>query len=276
MRVDSLDHGGVDAHPAGKDEVALTRPAQIDLSGCPIVEHGEQVLGRVDDVVRDAKGAADDIGGAAGQYRYRHVGAGEAVSDLVQRAIAAKRHDDVITVVAYLAADLGGVVLRLGGDGLHLIATLQRVDDEVLEPIGDGRRVRVDDQQHPLLGGLACFSGAEPDHRALQSMRASAVASLHRSRVASRRSWNSRSTRGSGPPVEPSWSPWAYARWPKAPLPRRWIAPASRVRPWPRSVSVLWAAVRPTTSPASTQTGMASPARAWRRPTRASQPSPTT
>ena len=46
-------------------------------------------------------------------------------------------------------------LLRLGDDRLHVVAALQRVDDEVLEPIRDRRRVRVDDDQHPLLRAAA-------------------------------------------------------------------------------------------------------------------------
>jgi hypothetical protein len=42
---------------------------------------------------------------------------------------------------------LGG----LGVDGLDVVAGLQRVDHQVLEPIRDGGRVRIDDDQHPLL-----------------------------------------------------------------------------------------------------------------------------
>ena len=98
-----------------------------------------------------------------GQHRDRDVGAGEAVGDLVQGPVAAEGDDDVVAAVADLAADLGRVVLRLGGDRLDLVAALQRVDDEVLEPVGDRRRVRVDDDQHPLLRGRAApapFDGA--------------------------------------------------------------------------------------------------------------------
>ena len=53
--------------------------------------------------------------------------------------------------VASLAPDLGCVVLRLGGYRLDLVAALERVDDEVLEPVGDGGRVGIDDDQHALL-----------------------------------------------------------------------------------------------------------------------------
>ena len=87
-----------------------------------------------------------------GQHRDRDAGAGEAVGDLVQRAVAAEGDDDVVAAVAGLAADLDRVVLRLGVDRLDVVAALERVDDEVLEPVGDRRRVRVDDDQHPLLG----------------------------------------------------------------------------------------------------------------------------
>ena len=109
------------------------------------------MLGRVDDVVGDPERAGDDVGRAAGEDRDRDVGAGEAVGDLVQGPVAAEGDDDVVAAVDRLAADLGRVVLRLGRDRLDLVAALERVDDQVLEPVRDRRRVRVDDDQHPLL-----------------------------------------------------------------------------------------------------------------------------
>ncbi len=140
--------------------------AEVDPARRPLVYHCQQVLGRVDDVVGDAEGATDDVGRAAGQHRDWNVRAGEAVGNLVQGAVAAEGDDDVVSVIAYLAADLSGVVLRLGGDGLDLVTALQRIDDQVLEPVGDGRRVGVDDQQHPLLGAAAStrppHSGSPP------------------------------------------------------------------------------------------------------------------
>ena len=81
----------------------------------------------------------------------RDVGAGEAVRDLVERSVAAEGHHDVVPALPSLAADLDRVVLGLRGHRLDVVAALQRVDDEVLEPIGDRRRVRVDDDQHALL-----------------------------------------------------------------------------------------------------------------------------
>ena len=90
----------------------------------------------------------------------RDVGAGEAVGDLVQRAVAAEGDDDVVAALAGLAADLDRVVLRLGVDRLDVVAALKRVDDQVLEPVGDRRRVGVDDDQHPLLRGARGRLGA--------------------------------------------------------------------------------------------------------------------
>ena len=45
-----------------------------------------------------------------------------------------------------------GICLALRLDGLDVVAPAERVGDEVLEPPGDRRRVRVDDQEHPRLG----------------------------------------------------------------------------------------------------------------------------
>ena len=75
----------------------------------------------------------------------------EAVDDLVERPVAAEGDDDVVAAVARLTADLDRVSASLGVDRGHVVAALQRVDDEVLEPVGDGGRVWVDDHQHPRL-----------------------------------------------------------------------------------------------------------------------------
>jgi hypothetical protein len=119
------------------------------------------VLCRVDDVVGDAQRAANNVGRAAWQHRYRYVGPGQSVDHLVQRSVAAEGNDDVVAVIAHLAPDLGRVVLGLGRDRFDLEAPLEGVDHEVLESIRDRRRVRVDDDQHPLLGGLSQLSGAD-------------------------------------------------------------------------------------------------------------------
>ena len=93
------------------------------------------MLGGVDDVIGDAEGAADDVGGAAGEHRDGDIGAGEPVGDLVQRAVAAEGDNDVIAAVAGLAADLDRVLGGLGVDRLDVVAGLERVDDQVLEPV---------------------------------------------------------------------------------------------------------------------------------------------
>src|SRR5213079_2665981 len=71
--------------------------------------------------------------------------------DLVERSVAAEGDHDVVATLAGLAADLNRVVLGLGRHGLDVVAALECVDDEVLEPVGNRRRVRIDDDQHPLL-----------------------------------------------------------------------------------------------------------------------------
>src|SRR5438067_2444371 len=54
-----------------------------------------------------------------------------------------------------------GVVARLGVHSHHLVPAAKRVHDEVLQPVRDGGRVRIDDDQHPLAGRL----GARPEDR---------------------------------------------------------------------------------------------------------------
>src|SRR5690349_24339717 len=44
------------------------------------------------------------------------------------------------------------MALRLRVDGLHVVAALERVHHEVLQPVGHRRGVRVHDHQHLLLG----------------------------------------------------------------------------------------------------------------------------
>ena len=94
---------------------------------------------------------AEDVRRAARQAGQRRVRADEAVGGLVDRAVAAEGDDDVVALRGGLAGQLGRVVLRLGVDRLDGVAALERVHDEVLEPVGDRRRVRVDDHEHPLL-----------------------------------------------------------------------------------------------------------------------------
>ena len=67
-------------------------------------------------------------------------------------AVAAERDDHVVALGGRLAAEVGGVALRLGVDRLDGVAALERVHDEVLQPVGDRRRIRVHDHEHPLLG----------------------------------------------------------------------------------------------------------------------------
>ena len=60
-----------------------------------------------------------------------------------------------------LAADLGRVPRRLGVDGVDLEAPLQRVYDEVAQAVGDGRGIRVDDDEHAPLGRLRVRTGVQ-------------------------------------------------------------------------------------------------------------------
>jgi len=87
-----------------------------------------------------------------GKARQRRLRSGEPIGGLVDGAVAAEGHDDVVSLARRLAADLGGVIALLGVDGLDCVARLQRVDDEVAQPVRHRGRVRVDDHQHALLG----------------------------------------------------------------------------------------------------------------------------
>ena len=62
------------------------------------------------------------------------------------------QHCEHTTEANRLAAELGGVCAGLRVNCLHRVAALQRVDHEVLQPVGDRRRVGVDDDQDPPRG----------------------------------------------------------------------------------------------------------------------------
>src|SRR5207248_5793346 len=97
---------------------------------------------------RDSERAAEDVRRAAGQARERHVRADQPVRGLVDRAVAAEGDHDLVARVGRFAGQLGRVRLGLRVDRVDLVAALERVYDEVLEPVRDGRRVRVDDHEY--------------------------------------------------------------------------------------------------------------------------------
>ena len=76
-----------------------------------------------------------------------------------------------------LAAQLGRVAAGLGVDRVDLEAALERVDDEVAQAVGDGRRVGVDDDQHaPLVGRASDGSEARPAPRRVVALAGALVA----------------------------------------------------------------------------------------------------
>src|SRR6185312_7647677 len=78
------------------------------------------------------------------------------------RSVATERHHHVVALRRGLAAQLGGVVAGLGVHGVDVIAPAQGVDDEILQAVGDRRRVRVDDDQHAAAGDVSVL---EVEHR---------------------------------------------------------------------------------------------------------------
>jgi hypothetical protein len=153
VAVDLLDDAGVEAHAGGEGEVALAGYPEVHALGLEAVGHAEEVLGGVDHVVGDAECPAEDVGGAAGQGREGGVGAGQAVGGLVDGAVAAEGDDHVVALFGRLPRELGCVGLGLGVDRVDLVAPLEGVDDQVLEPVGDRARVRVHDHEHAALVG---------------------------------------------------------------------------------------------------------------------------
>jgi hypothetical protein len=123
---------------------------KVDVPRGPVVGEAQEVLGGVDDVGRDAEHPAVDVGRAARQRRKRGGGVRQAVGRLVDRPVASERDHNVVALVGRLAAQHGRVVAALGVHRVDLVAALEGVDDEVLQAIGDRRRVRIDDDEHPL------------------------------------------------------------------------------------------------------------------------------
>jgi hypothetical protein len=152
VAIHALDHRGVEADAGGEHEVAPARPAQVDAEGLELVGHPQQVLGGVDHVVGDSQRARPDVGRPARQGGQRRLRPDQPVGGLVDGAVAAERHHHVVALAGGLARDLRGVVALLGVDRLDRVARLERVDDQVAQPVRDRGRVRIDDHQHAPLG----------------------------------------------------------------------------------------------------------------------------
>ena len=152
MGIHALDDGGVEPGAGGEHEMAVVHATEVHAPRLELVGHAQQVLGRVDHVVRDPERARPDVGGAAGQGGERRARAHEAVGRLVHGAVAAERHDHVVALDRCLAADLGRVAALLRVDRLHRVARAERVDHEVAQPVRHRRGVRVDDDEHASLG----------------------------------------------------------------------------------------------------------------------------
>ena len=101
----------------------------------------EQVLGRVDDLAGDPEQLAEHVRRAAGKAGQRRVEPGEAVRRLVDGPVAAEGDHDVVALARGLAAISVAWPRRLRLDRLDLVARGERVDDEVAQAVGDGRRV---------------------------------------------------------------------------------------------------------------------------------------
>ena len=134
--------------PAENRNLRSLHPADVDALRVPVVGHQQQMLGGVDDVGGYAEHPAVHVGTATREAAERRVRAGQTVRRLVDGAVAAERNHYVVALASRLAPELGGVVAPVGVDRVDLVAAPQRVDDEVLEPVRDGRRVRVDHDQH--------------------------------------------------------------------------------------------------------------------------------
>ena len=95
-----MRRGGVEPGAAREDELSSVCDPQVDLARAEVVGEAQQVLGRVDDVVRDPEGPAHHVGRPPREARHRHVGARESVGHLVQRPVAAERDHDVVAALA--------------------------------------------------------------------------------------------------------------------------------------------------------------------------------
>ena len=107
----------------------------------------EQVTGRFDGVVGQPDRAGEHVRRAARQRRQRRLGAGEAVGDLVERAVAAEADDHVDAVVGRPLGQAGGVAPTVGLDHRDLVVRGERLLDHDPAPRRHRGRRRVHDEQ---------------------------------------------------------------------------------------------------------------------------------
>ena len=149
MGVHTLDDARVEADAGGEEEMSLADPAEVDGARVPVAGQLQQVLGCVDHVGWDPEHPAVDVRASAGKAGERRAAVDQPVGRLVDGAVAAERDDRVVALCGCLAAELGRVITAFGIDRVDDVAAAQGGDDELLEPAGDGRRVRIDDHQQP-------------------------------------------------------------------------------------------------------------------------------
>ena len=112
--VDAGDDGGVEADAGHEEEIASVGDAEVDAAAVALEDDTDGLCG----IFRDAGFVGPDVGGAAGDDGEGGVGAGEAVDDLVDGAIAAVGDDDVGVVGGGFARELGRLAgVASGGDG---------------------------------------------------------------------------------------------------------------------------------------------------------------
>jgi hypothetical protein len=135
VAVDALDHARVEPDAGREREAAPIEKPEIDRLRRPAIGEPEDVLGGVDHVVGDPEHLREHVVRAARQDGERRLRAGEPVGDLVDRAVAAERDHDVERLAERGGDQLGRVPAVLGVDRLDVVATLECVDDQVLEPV---------------------------------------------------------------------------------------------------------------------------------------------
>ena len=140
---DAFDHGGIEADPGVEAEVAAVDLAQTDRSKIGCIDAVREVVGRLDRIVRHAKGAREHVRRAAREHAERGVRAGDPGGDLVQRAVPAETDHDIDAATGGVMCETSGVSASVGLDELDLVALAEAA-------MHDHRVARVTDEANEL------------------------------------------------------------------------------------------------------------------------------
>lgn len=156
--VDAADDVGVEAGTGHEEEVAGraaigAEEAEGDAAGDEGVEGADGLA----DATGEAHFVGEDVGGAGGEDGERGLGAGEAVGDFVDGAVAAGDDDKVGSSSGGFASEFGGVVGVGGGGFANGVAEraqeFEGAVDAVASSAGETSGLRVVDQEGVTVKG---------------------------------------------------------------------------------------------------------------------------